>query len=96
MKAGEYILQVTGKVNSKGDNVVVDNVHHQAGKTYARFKGLGTKNVLPGNVLLEERVTLYEDVPALEVRVRVDKAADLLIDGYSLRPINDKSNKSVK
>jgi hypothetical protein len=87
MKSGEYILQLTGHVKSKGDTAVVDVVHHKAGKTYAKFVGLAKHKGLTGNILLEEQVTL-DDVEQLEIRVRVDKDADLLIDGYSLRPIN--------
>jgi hypothetical protein len=94
MKAGKYVLQVTGNVKYKGEGVVVDVVHHKEGKVYGRYKGLGTQNNLIGNILLEERLTLDEDVPALEIRVRVDEAVDLFVDGYTLMPISNE--KKVK
>ena len=88
MKAGEYILQLTGKASSNTGNVLVDVFYHKAGKTYASFKGLRGQPMLPANVLLREKVTLDEDVPELEVRVFVDNISNLLIDGYSLKPIH--------
>ncbi len=96
MKAGEYNLQVTGKMYFGGDSVIVDVIDHKADKIYARFKGIGAQNILPTNVLLEKRVILDEDVDALEVRVRVDKDADLFIDGYTLRAANVEKGREGK
>ena len=96
IQAGEYILQVTGEVNSNAHNVVTDVTYHKAGKVYARFEGLITQATPNNNILLEERVFLTEDIPSLEIRVRVAKATDLFIDGYTLKPINVNSLQEPK
>ena len=93
MNAGEYILQISGKVISNSSNVTVDVAYHNASKVYARFVGLGSRDSPTDNVLLEERITLDEYVPALEVRVLVDKTAVLFINGYSLKPISTEKNR---
>jgi hypothetical protein len=91
MKSGEYILQLTGKINSLGGKAYVDVVWHKAKKVYARFDGIGGQEKLADYILLNKKVTLDEDVDALEVRVWVDKDTDLFIDGYSLRPIRQEN-----
>lgn len=92
MKAGEYILQITGRVKSNGEHVIVDVVDHKADKAYARFEGLGINKALPNNVLLEEKIILNKDVDELEVRVLVEEATSLFIDGYTLKPIDIDNN----
>jgi len=96
MQAGEYTLQMTGKIIANASDVVVDVIHNKSAKTYAQFNGLGgDKSSLPSNnILLEEKVTLDEDVSALEIRVYVNKDTDLVVNGYSLRLIDTESKES--
>jgi len=90
MNPGDYNLQIMGKIKSNGNHAVVDVVYHSARKTYARFEGLGVQEGLAKNILLKKKVTLNEAVPALEVRVWVDKKAALFISSYSFKPITFK------
>jgi hypothetical protein len=88
MNAGEYILKVTGQLTSRGDKLAVDVIWHKAGKTYARFTNFNHSKSLPNDVLLEEKVTLDEDVDALEIRIFVDNKTVLAVYGYRLTPIS--------
>ncbi|PHR02093.1 MAG: hypothetical protein COB29_14175 [Sulfitobacter sp.] len=91
MNAGEYVLRVTGKVSANGENIITDVAYHKGKRIFARFTGLGSKDFDQPNILLEERVILDEAVPAIEVRIKVDKDAVIFIDGYSLRPVAQKN-----
>jgi hypothetical protein len=82
--AGTYDFQVTGLVESNGHNIEVDVVDHSAGKTFARFKGLGNLRGSSDARLLKSRIVLKEDVERLEIRVHVEEDVDVYIDGYSL------------
>ena len=86
MNAGVYWLKVTGRVKTHGDRVIVDVVGQKGAKAFALFEGLGNSVKKDGDrVLLKKRVLLKTPVDDLEIRVRVDKEADILIDGYSFR-----------
>ena len=89
IKSGNYTLRVMGKINANSEKVVVDVVGRLGQQTFARFEGLGLpKNSnAADNVLLEEEVTLDEEVDDLEIRIRVDDKADIFIEGYSLLPV---------
>jgi hypothetical protein len=92
MQPGQYILQITGNINTNNNSVIVDVVSHDTGKTYALFNGLEIPKHIDKNVLLEEIVILDKDATAIEVRVKVDAEADLFINGYSLKPITNNSD----
>ena len=91
MKAGHYILKVTGKITANSEGVVVDVVGQRGSKIYGRFEG-----VHPGeNVLLQTDVVLGEAVEDLEVRILVEDKTEISITGYTLQPVTKRMQNEV-
>ena len=61
-------------------------VGQKGDRAYALFEGLGdAAKKDSSSVLLKKRVLLETSVDDLEIRIRVDKEADILVDGYLFR-----------
>lgn len=93
--AGSYEFQITGRVESGGNEIEVDVSDIRSGKTFARYKGLGNLRGSNDSRLLKSRITLRNDVSELEVRVHVEEEVDVYIDGYSLKLIAPDGDASL-
>lgn len=89
MKEGKYRLELRGTIHSNDGKVITDVVGDKGLSEFARFEELDLPSLNGSKVLLNREVVLEKAVSDLEVRVWVDKQADIELYGYSLRPIND-------